>query len=90
MTEQLSRAEESSKSVKGGGIYSRMKENLVAFEESNRHLKEVVEEAEKRLHELEDEQKQPKFHQVVQTCVWRKTPKGTRKTPTTSRENAII
>ena len=66
MTEQLSRAEESSKSVKGGGIDSRMKENLVAFEESNRHLREVVEEAEKRLHELEDEQKQPKFHQLVQ------------------------
>ena len=66
MTEQLSRAEESSKSVKGGGIDSRMKENLVAFEESNRHLREVVEQAEKRLHELEDEQTRPKFHQVVQ------------------------
>ena len=66
MTEQLSRAEESSKSVKGGGIDSRMKENLVAFEESNRHLRQVVEQAEKRLHELEDEQKLPKFHQVVQ------------------------
>ena len=66
MTEQLSRTEESSKSVKGGGIDSRMKENLVAFEESNRYLREVVEQAEKRLHELEDEQKQPKFHQLVQ------------------------
>ena len=66
MTEQLSRAEESSKSVKGGGIDSRMKENLVAFEESKRHLREVVEQAEKRLHELEDEQTQPKFHQLVQ------------------------
>ena len=65
MTEQLSRAEESTKSVKGRNIESQMKENLVAFEESNRYLRQVVQQAEERLQDLEEVQKEPKFRQLV-------------------------
>ena len=53
--------------TKGASIDRRMNENIAAFEESNRYLRDVVEQAEKRLYDLEAVQNQQKNHQLVQS-----------------------